>query len=174
MEKMFFYKNKTLYSNYYKNDKEEYKNCGPSELALSLRKQRINEKIGLSRVHKQKSQFEIEYGNKEITLLNNLSQNLNNQKDIKATIEILDQLYIFFINFKDPIKKSYIELSKIIPHLYSKMVLFKDKEIVIIKSFDVFEQIIRLVLSYEKEDKYCLIFNEQYCQLIFSLILLSK
>ena len=50
------------------------------------------------------------------------------------------------------------------------MVLFKDKEIVITKSYDVFEQIIRLALSYEKEDKFCLIFNEQYCQLIFSLI----
>ena len=107
MEKKFFYKNKTFYSKYYENEKEEYKSCGPSELALSLRKQRINEKIGKSRLHKQKSPFEIEFGNKEITLLNNLSQNLNNQKDIKSTIEILDQ-YIFFLLI------SKIQLNKVV------------------------------------------------------------
>ena len=169
MERKLLDENKYFFKKI-EEEKNEFKCCGPSKLALNLRKRKINEKIGKSRISKSKNPFTVEFGNKELEKLNELSKFLYEQKDIKGIIESLDQLYIFLMNFKDPIKYNYIELSKIIPNLYTKMDSFKDKEIIITKIFDLFDQIIRLTSSYDEVNKYCLILNKQYFQIILSLI----
>ena len=170
MENKFLYDNKNIFNKKYEEENKEYKCCGRSELALKLRKQKINEKVGKNRVSKLKNPYEKEFGNKEISKLNELSKNLGEKNNANSTIEILDKLYFFLINFKDPIKLNYIESSKIITTLYTKMTTFKDKEIIITKIFDVFEQLIRLITFFDNEDKICLIFNDQYYQLLFRLI----
>ena len=146
-------------------DKEELKRIGPSELALSLRKKKINQIVGKTRINTS----EMKFGNNELQKLCDLSKLLYEEKNFDKIIEILDQLYFFLLNFKDPIKTNYIDISNIIQHLYTIIILFKDKESIISKSFDTFEQIIRLTPSNEP-NKYFRIFNEQYSQILYELI----
>lgn len=151
-------------------EKEEIKIIGPSELALSLRKNKIYQKLGKLRISKETIPDKVEFGNKEVEKLCDLSKFLYEEKDFEKIINILDEIYMFFINFKKPIKSNFIEISKIIPHLYTKMSLLKNKEIVISKIFDIFDQIIRLTQSDDISDKFSRIFNEKYCQLLYGLI----
>ena len=150
-------------------EKEELKRIGPSELALSLRKKKINKLVGKNRINKIKNSSEMKFGNNELQKLCDLSKYLYEEKNIDKLNGILDQLYFFLLNFKDPIKTNYIDISNIIQHLYTIMILFKDKESIISKSFDTFEQLIRLTPSNEP-NKYCRIFNEQYSQILYELI----
>jgi hypothetical protein len=170
MEKHFLFDNENKLNNKYEEENKKNKCCGPSELALRLRKQKINEKIGKSRVLKINNQSVKEFGKQEITKLNELSKNLYEQKNQSMIIEILDKLYFFLINFKEPIKLNYIESSKIIQNLYAKLAQFKDKEIIITKIFDVFEQLVKLISFLDEGDKNCIIFNNQYHQLLYGLI----
>ena len=48
------------------------------------------------------------------------------------------------MTIKAPIEANYIDISSLIQHLYTKIILNKDKENLISKSFDIFDQIIRL------------------------------
>ena len=150
-------------------EKEEFKRSGPSELALSLRKKKINQIIEKNRITKIKNTSQIVFGNNELKKLSDLSKLLYEEKNIDKIIEILDQLYCFLLNFNEPIKTNYIDISNIIQHLYTVMIKFKNVEIIISKSFDAFEQIIRLTPS-DEPDKYCRIFNEQYSQILYELI----
>ena len=84
------------FNNIKEKEEEEIKNIGPSKLALSLRKDKINQKIGKFRILKEKDKEKVEFGNKEINNLCNLSRDLNNEKDNKKITDILDKIYFFF------------------------------------------------------------------------------
>lgn len=152
-----------------KIENEEPKRSGPSEFALSLRKKKINQIVSKTRILEQKNPSEKEFGKNELKKLCDLSKALYEEKDHLKVNEILDKLYFFFINFKEPIKTNYIDISSIIQNLYTIMILFKDREMIISKSFDVFDQIIRLTPS-QYPDKFYRIFYEQYCQILYELI----
>ena len=149
-------------------EKEELKRKGPSELAISLRKKKINQIIGKDRIPKEINQSEKEIKNYELDKLYNLSKILYEEENFQKINDILDQLYFFLINIKTPIETSHIDISALIQHLYTKIILNKDKESLISKSFDIFDQIIRLTPS--KEDKYIRIFNQNYSQILYELI----
>ena len=149
-------------------EKEELKRKGPSELAISLRKKKINQIIGKDRIPKEINQSEKEIKNYELDKLYNLSKLLYEEENFQKINDILDQLYFFLINIKTPIETSHIDISALIQHLYTKIILNKDKESLISKSFDIFDQIIRLTPS--KEDKYIRIFNQNYSQILYELI----
>ena len=154
-----------------RKEDEEEKKSDVSELSISLRKKKINQIISKNRISKIKNDEEKEFGNKELGDLCNLSKSLNEQKDVSKINNILDQLYFFLINFNSPIETDYIDISTLIQHLYTKMIKYKDKECIVSKSFDVFEQIIRLTPSQESgTDKYYRIFNSQYTQIFYQLI----
>ena len=148
---------------------EESKKIEPSELAISLRKKKINKIISKNRILNIKKDIEEEFGNKELEKLCDLSKLLYEEKNISKIIDILDQLYFFFLNFNIPIETNYIDISTIIQHLYTKIIKYKDNEKIVSKIFDVFDQIIRLT-PYEEEEKFCRIFNSQYFQIIYELI----
>ena len=54
-------------------EKEELKRKGPSELALSLRKKKINQIIGKTRIPKENNLSDKKFGNYELVKLCNLS-----------------------------------------------------------------------------------------------------
>ena len=149
--------------------KEEQKRCGPSELALSLRKKKIEQILSKNRIITDKITSEELFGNNDLRKLCDLSKLLYEEKNILKINEILDHLYFFLLNIKEPISTNYIDRSILIQHLYTKIIAFKDNEILISKSFDVFEEIIRITPS-ENSDKFYRIFNEQYIQILYELI----
>ena len=154
-----------------RKEDEEEKKSDASELIISLRKKKINQIISKNRISKIKNNEEKEFGNKELGNLCNLSKSLIEQKNVSKINEILDQIYFFLINFNSPIETDYIDISILIQNLYTNMIKYKDNECIISKSFDVFEQIIRLTPSQESgTDKYCRIFNSQYTQIFYQLI----
>ena len=149
-------------------EKEDLEASGPSELALSLRKNRINKIIG--KIRNSNEEKIMRFGKEEIKKLCDLSNILYEEKDEDKIIDILDQTYFFLIRFNQSIKSNYIDLSKIIPHLYTKLALLKEKENIILKIFDILDNIIRLTESNEIMSKYCRIFNEQYCRTLSAII----
>ena len=149
-------------------EKEDFESSGPSELALSLRKHKINKIIGKIRMSNEEKI--IRFGKEEIKKLCDLSNLLYEEKDEDKIINILDQTYFFLIRFNQTIKSNYIDLSKIIPHLYAKLSSLKKREKIVIKIFDILDNIIRLTESKEIMSKYCRIFNEQYCQTLSAII----
>ena len=159
-----FYMNESIKD----KEKEDLETSGPSELALSLRKNKINKIIGKIR-HSNEEKI-MRFGKEEIKKLCDLSNILYEEKDEDKIINILDQTYFFLIRFNQTIKSNYIELSKIIPHLYTKLSLLKEKENIILKIFDILDNIIRLTEPNEIMNKYCKIFNEQYCQTLSIII----
>ena len=153
-------------------EKEELKREGPSELVLSLRKKKINQRLAQNRLPKERNPSNNEFDGNEMKKLCELSKNLNEEKNNEKTNDILDQIYFFFINFKTPIEPTYIDISGLIQHLYTKMLLYKNNESIISKSFDVFDQIIRLT-PYDKNeysDKFIHIFNGKYSQILYELL----
>ena len=153
-------------------EKEELKRGGPSELALSLRKKKINQILSKNRIIKEKKLCDNEFESNEMKKLCDLSKYLYEEKNIEKIKGILDQIYFFFINFKTPIESNYIDISALIQHLYTKMLLYKNEENVISKSFDIFDQLIRLTPYQENEDndKFIHIFNNKYSQILYELI----
>ena len=149
-------------------EKEELKSKGPSELALSLRKKKINQIIGKARIPKENNLSDKKYGNNELEKLCNLSKLLYEKKNVQSINDILDQIYFVLITIKAPIEANYIDILALIQHLYTKIILNKDKENLISKSFDIFDQIIRLTPA--EEDKYIIIFNQNYSQILYELI----
>ena len=150
------------------NEKEELKKNGPTTLALSLRKKKINQMVGKNRINEEQPSDEI-FGKNDYKKLSDLSKLLHEEKNIEKINEILDQLYFFLLNIKEPISTNYIDLSNLIQNLYLKIVAFKNEENLISKSFDVFDQIIRITPS-ENSDKYYRIFNDQHIQVLYELI----
>jgi uncharacterized protein YaaN involved in tellurite resistance len=100
-------------------EKEDLETSGPSELALSLRKNKINKIIGKIR-HSNEEKI-MRFGKEEIKKLCDLSNILYEEKDEDKIVNILDKIYFFLIRFNQTIKSNYIELSKIVPHLYTKL-----------------------------------------------------
>lgn len=149
-------------------EKEDLETSGPSELALSLRKNKINKIIGKIRMPNEEKIMR--FGKEEVKKLCDLSNILYEEREEDKIAYILDQIYFFLIRFNQTIKSNYIELSKIIPHLYAKLALLKGKENIILKIFDILANIIRLTESNEIMNKYCRIFNEQYCQTLSAII----
>ena len=158
------------FNNIKEKEEEEIKNIGPSKLALSLRKDKINQKIGKFRILKEKDKEKVEFGNKEINNLCNLSRYLNNEKDNKKITDILDKIYFFLSNFEEPIDSEFISISKIIPNLFSKLVLLKENQDIVKKIFDIFYQIVRLIPSIDLIEKFGKIFNDENCQFFYGLI----
>ena len=158
------------FNNIKEKEEEEIKNIGPSKLALSLRKDKINQKIGKFRILKEKDKEKVEFGNKEINNLCNLSRDLNNEKDNKKITDILDKIYFFLSNFEEPIDSEFISISKIIPNLFSKLVLLKENQDIVKKIFDIFYQIVRLIPSIDLIEKFGKIFNDENCQFFYGLI----
>ena len=158
------------FNNIKEKEEEEIKNIGPSKLALSLRKDKINQKIGKFRILKEKDKEKVEFGNKEINNLCNLSRDLNNEKDNKKITDILDKIYFFLSNFEEPIDSEFINISKIIPNLFSKLVLLKENQDIVKKIFDIFYQIVRLIPSIDLIEKFGKIFNDENCQFFYGLI----
>lgn len=152
-----------------KEDKE-IKNVGPSKLALSLRKDKINQKIGKFRILREKDKEKVEFGNKEINNLCNLSRYLNSEKDNKKITDILDKIYFFLSNFEEQIESEFVGISKIIPNLFSKLVLLKENQVIVKKIFDIFYQIARLIPPIDLIGKFGKIFNEENCQFLYGLI----
>lgn len=151
-------------------ERNEIKNIGPSKLALSLRKDKINQKIGKYRILKEKDKEKVEFGNKEINNLSNLSRELNSEKDNKKLSDILDKIYFFLSNFEGPIESDFVGISKIIPNLFSKLVLLKESQNIVKKIFDIFYQIVRLIPPNELIGKLGKIFNNENCQFFYGLI----
>ena len=158
------------FNNIKEKEEEEIKNIGPTKLALSLRKDKINQKIGKFRILKEKDKEKVEFGNKEINNLCNLSRDLNNEKDNKKITDILDKIYFFLSNFEEPIDSEFISISKIIPNLFSKLVLLKENQDIVKKIFDIFYQIVRLIPSIDLIEKFGKIFNDENCQFFYGLI----
>lgn len=158
------------FNNIKEKEEEEIKNIGPTKLALSLRKDKINQKIGKFRILKEKDKEKVEFGNKEINNLCNLSRYLNNEKDNKKITDILDKIYFFLSNFEEPIDSEFISISKIIPNLFSKLVLLKENQDIVKKIFDIFYQIVRLIPSIDLIEKFGKIFNDENCQFFYGLI----
>ena len=151
-------------------ENKEIKNIGPSKLALSLRKDKINQKIGKFRILKEKDKEKVEFGNKEINNLCNLSKYLNCEKDNKKITDILDNIYFFLSSFEEPIESDFVGISKIIPNLFSKLVLLKENQDIVKKIFDIFYQIVRLIPSIDLIEKFGKIFNDENCQFFYGLI----
>ena len=151
-------------------ESNEIKNIGPSKLALSLRKDKINQKIGKYRILNEKDKEKVEFGNKEINNLSKISKYLNCERDTKRITDILDKIYFFLLNFKGPIDSEFVGISKIIPNLFSKLVLLKENENIIKKIFDIFYQIVRLIPPIDLTGKFGKIFNEENCQIFYGLI----
>jgi len=151
-------------------ERNEIKNVGPSKLALSLRKDKINQKIGKYRILKEKDKEKVEFGNKEINNLSNLSRELNSEKDNKKLTDILDKIYFFLSNFEGPIESDFVGISKIIPNLFSKLVLLKENQNIVKKIFDIFYQIVRLIPPNDLIGKLGKIFNNENCHFFYGLI----
>lgn len=74
-------------------EKEDLEASGPSELALSLRKNRINKIIG--KIRNSNEEKIMRFGKEEIKKLCDLSNILYEEKDEDKIIDILDQTYFF-------------------------------------------------------------------------------
>lgn len=158
---------KTDYFLYENPQKEIHKY---SKLSINLRKKNMNQILKESRplIDQNLSRHEKESDN--MSKLCFLSKSLSNQKDIENVINILDKIYFFLINLKIPLKPNFIKLSSIFPYLFNKILIFETNETLLLKIYDVLEELLKFFHPMDMNDECFSIFNEQYFQLIYKLI----
>ena len=157
-------------SNYNINKNQFTKINDSSKLTISLRKKKLDEKLSESHSKIESNLSKHQEENENTIKLCILSKNLLEQKVAENIINILDKIYFFLIGIKIPLKPNFIKLSNIIPNLINKIPFFERNELVLIKIYDVLEEIIKFFHPFENNDNCFCISNEQYFQLIYKLI----
>ena len=157
-------------SDYFIDENHQNKIHDSSKLSINLRKKKMNQILKESRPLLEQNLTEHEIESDNMSKLCFLSKALANQKDAESLINILDKIYFFLININIPLKPNFIKLSSIIPYLFNKILIFETNEIVLLKIYDVLEEILKFFHPIDMNNECFSIFNEQYFQLTYKLI----
>ena len=157
-------------SNYNINNNKFIKINNSSQLTINLRKKKLDEKLNESHPKTESNLSKHEIESENTIKLCIISKNLLEEKNDEKIINILDKIYFFLISVKIPLKPNFIKLSNIIPNLINKMPIFERNETVLIKIYDVLEEIIKFFHPFDNNDNCFCLSNEQFFQLIYKLI----
>ena len=155
---------------YFIDENHQNKIHDSSKLSINLRKKKMNQILKESRPLIEESLTRHEKESDNMSKLCFLSKTLANQKDVENLINILDKIYFFLINLNIPLKPNFIKLSSIIPYLFNKISLFETNETMLLKIYDVLEEILKFFHPIDMNDECFSMFNEQYFQLTYKLI----
>ena len=157
-------------SNYNTNNDDLLNLKNSSQLTISLRKKKLDEKLCEFHPKLESNLSKHEKESENTIKLCILSKSLVEQKDTESIINILDKIYFFLISIKIPLKPNFIKISNIIPNLINKIPFYERNEIVLTKIYDVLEEIIKFFDPFENNDNCLCISKEQFFQLIYKLI----
>ena len=157
-------------SNYNINNNQFIKINESSQLTINLRKKKLDEKLNESHSKTESNLSKHEVESENTIKLCIISKNLLEEKDSEKVINILDKIYFFLISLKIPLKPNFIKISNIIPNLINKMPFFERNETVLIKIYDVLEEIMKFFHPFDNNDNCFCLSNEQFFQLIYKLI----
>ena len=156
-------------SNYNTNNDDLLNLKNSSQLTISLRKKKLDEKLCEFHPKLESNLSKHEKESENTIKLCILSKSLVEQKDTESIINILDKIYFFLISIKIPLKPNFIKISNIIPNLINKIPFYERNEIVLTKIYDVLEEIIKFFDPFENNDNCLCISKEQFFQLIYNI-----
>ena len=157
-------------SNYSMNKNQFIKINNSSQLTINLRKKKLDEKLSESHSKTESNLSKHEMESDNTIKLCIISKNLLEEKEVEKIINILDKIYFFLISIKIPLKPNFIKISNIIPNLINKISFCERNETLLIKIFDVLEEIIKCFHLFDNNDNCFCLSNDKFFQLIYKLI----